>query len=86
MSKKLKDLCWQYIDTISNKQIRTEEQDRKRSELHSKILDESGLSYFEFGGIPFWYEIEDVDTTTTRLYEALLKQIINKNNAQSLAD
>ena len=88
----LKDLCWQYINhiykmshpetlTIEELQARSwKDSDKIRSDLHNAILNETGLSMFDFGGLPFYYEINDVDETAEILYKALCKKIASKKD------
>lgn len=80
--KELKSICWQYItviDQLSNGKIDAAAGEQKRRELHHKILELTGLSAFEFGGLPFWWEIESVEMTATKLYNALVQKCASKD-------
>jgi hypothetical protein len=87
--RELKELCWMYINHIykrSHPETMTLKEltsfsisDKQRSELHNAILNHTGLSAFDFGGLPCWYEIDDVDETSQTLYNALCKKIAQKS-------
>ena len=74
----LKVACELYVETIyqlSEGEIDALIGDAVRREYHQQILELTGLSEFEFGGIPAWMQIDDVHIIAKRLYNALIRQI-----------
>lgn len=70
--------CRNYIQTI--RQLETGEigallGDMVRKQWHEQLLELTGLTPFEFGGLPAWIEIDDEDKIILRLYNALLGQM-----------
>ena len=83
---KLRDVVWEYVDVIArlgNGTLDARTGDQRRRDLHNDILRITGLSTFEFGGLPAWYEIENTDRTTTRLVAALRQQMSNKRQQEA---
>ena len=77
----LKDAVWEYIDVIArigDGSLAAQVGEQRRRTLHGEILSLTGLSTFEFGGLPFWYKIENTDRAARRLYLALMKQVREK--------
>jgi len=76
--------CRNYIQTIH--QLGTGKIDaylgeKTRQEWHGQLLELTGLTPFEFGGLPAWIEIDDEDKIVLQLYNALLESMKRKRNA-----
>lgn len=76
--KALEIACTHYIETIcalGAGEIDAAAGGWARRELHYQILEITGLSSFEFGGLPFWFDVSRENTTilSRRLFNTLME-------------
>lgn len=74
--------CRNYIKTIwqmDNGELSAFTGDAVRREYHEQLLELTGLSAFEFGGLPAWYDIDGVEKVAKQLFNALLEQMESRN-------
>lgn len=70
--------CRNYIETIwqlSNGKIDAGLGEMRRREWHEQLLELTGLSAFVFSGLPAWFQVDNVENASRRLYNALLEQM-----------
>lgn len=82
----LKTLVYRYVDVIhrmGTSELKSRIGGKQRGNLHLAILDATGLTVFQFGGLPFYHEIKTVEDSAAQLYEALIKAKARKSRAIS---
>ena len=74
--------CGHYVQTIAQLErgeIDVSMGELARQEWHEQLLELTGLSMFEFGGIPAWISTNDTAAITKRLFNALIQAMQEKD-------